>query len=84
MDDEFTLVDQVIARALLRKLPPKQRKALVLRFWHNYTLVEVAKSLRVSWGEADEIMKSALLALKDECMKQPRFSRALRNMPVLL
>jgi DNA-directed RNA polymerase specialized sigma24 family protein len=79
MCTEFTLDDKVIARSLLRDLPPKQRKALVLRFWHNYTLFEVAKALRITWSEADKIVKGALVQMKDECLSQPRFSRVLNH-----
>ena len=75
---EFSTEDQLIARSLLKKLPPRQKKALVLRFWYNYSIFEVAKSLRLSWGEADSLIKDALMSLKKDCMKQPRFSRALK------
>ncbi len=78
MFSEFSAEDQVIARSLLKKLPPRQKKAIVLRFWHNYSVFEIAKSLRVSWGEADSLLKDALISLKKDCMKQPRFSRALK------
>ena len=78
MTSEFSIEDQAIARSLLRKLPPKQRKVMVLRFWHNYSIFEIAKALRITWGEADKIIKEVLLNLKKECMKQPRFSRALK------
>lgn len=78
MTSEFSTEDQIIARSLLRRLPPKQRKAVILRFWHNYSIFEIAKALRVTWGEADKIIKDALLNLKKDCMKQPRFSRALK------
>ena len=75
---EFSTEDQLIARSLLKKLPPRQKKALVLRFWYNYSIFEVAKSLRLSWGETDSLIKDALMSLKKDCMRQPRFSRALK------
>ena len=75
MELEFTLEDKIIARSMLRKLPPKQRKALVLRFWHNYTSFEVAKALRVTWGEGETIVTEAIKTLKEEISGQPRFSR---------
>ena len=78
MFSKFTEEDQVTARSLLKKLPPKQKKAIVLRFWHNYSVFEIARSLRVTWGEADSLIKDALLKMKKDCMKQPRFSRALK------
>jgi DNA-directed RNA polymerase specialized sigma24 family protein len=78
MFSEFTQEDQVIARSLLKRLPPKQKKAIVLRFWHNYSIFEIAKSLRLTWGETDSLIKDALLKMKKDCMKQPRFSRAVK------
>lgn len=78
MAAKFSVEDQIIARSLSRKLRPRQRKAIILRFWHEYTIFEVAKSLRVSWEEADKTIKVALAKLKQECMAQPHFSRALK------
>lgn len=78
MSAKFSVEDQIIARSLSRKLRPRQRKAIILRFWHDYTIFEVAKSLRVSWEKADEIIKEALVKLKHECVEQPHFSKTLK------
>lgn len=78
MPAKFSVEDQIIARSLSRKLRPRQKKAIVLRFWHDYSIFEVAKSLRVSWEEADKTIKDALAKLKQECMEQPHFSRTLK------
>lgn len=78
MFSDFSAEDQVIVRSLLKRLPSKQKKAIVLRFWHNYSIFEIAKSLRVSWGEADVLLKDAMISLKKDCIRHPRFSRALR------
>lgn len=75
---EFSGTDRAIARALLKRLPPAQRKAVVLRFWHNYSVFEIAKALRVSWGEADSLLREALCKLKKDCIRQPHFSRSKR------
>ncbi len=78
MPAKFSVEDQIIARSLSRKLRPRQRKAIVLRFWYEYSIFEVAKSLRVSWEDADRTIKDALAKLKQDCMEQPHFSRALK------
>lgn len=76
MEALFSSRDHVIARSLMKQLPPKQRKAVVLRFWHNYSIFEIAKSLRVTWVEADKILSKALVKMKRECVKQPHFSKS--------
>ena len=82
MPVKFSIEDQIIARLLSRNLPPKQRKAIVLRFWYDYSIFEIAKSLRMSWEEADRTLKNALAKLKKDCMEQPRFSKAFK-LPVV-
>lgn len=77
MTVKFSVEDQVIARSLSRKLRPRQRKAIVLRFWHNYTIFEVAKTLGLTWEQADRTIKDALTKLKRECVEQPHFSIAV-------
>ena len=77
MTVKFSVEDQIIARSLSRKLRPRQRKAIVLRFWHDYSIFEIAGLLGVSWDEADRMIKDALGKLKRGCMAQPHFSRGV-------
>jgi len=72
---KFTEIDYGIVRALLRKLPAKQRYAITLKFWNEYSIDEIAKTLRISWHEANEIIEDGLSRLKDACMLQPAFSK---------
>ena len=74
---KFSNVDQAIIRSSLRKLPCKYRKAIILRFWYEYSIFEVAKFLRINWIEADFIIEEALIELKISCLSQPSFSIAL-------
>ena len=78
MAAKFSVEDQIIARSLSRKLKPKQRQAVMLRFWHDCSIFEIAKYLGVTWDEADRLIKAALDKLKQQCMAQPHFSRALQ------
>lgn len=73
---EFSTADQIVARSILKRLPPAQKKAVVLRFWHNYSIFEIAKALRISWSEADSLLRAALLKMKKDCLGQPQFSRS--------
>ena len=74
---KFSVEDRVIARSLSRKLKPKQRQAVLMRFWHDCSIFEIAKSLGVTWDEADRMIKDALARLKQGCMAQPHFSRGV-------
>lgn len=78
MSVKFSVEDQVIAKSLSEKLCPRQQKAIILRFWHDSSIFEVAKSLGVTWEEADRIIKGALAKLKQGCVEQPHFSKALK------
>lgn len=73
----FSVEDQIIARSLSRKLKPKQRQAVMLRFWHDCSIFEIAKSLGVSWDEADKIIRDALARLKEQCLAHPHFSKTM-------
>ena len=77
MAAKFSVEDQIIARSLSRKLLPKQRQAVMLRFWHDCSIFEIARSLGVTWDEADRMIKDALSKLKQGCMAQPHFSRGV-------
>ena len=77
MAAKFSVEDQIIARSLSRKLRSRQRQAVVLRFWHDCSIFEIAKSLGVTWDEADRAIKDALAKLKQECVAQPHFSRVV-------
>ena len=75
---KFSVEDQIIARSLSRKLRPKQRQAVMLRFWHDCSIFEIAKFLGVTWDEADKIISDALARLKEQCLAHSRFSRAMQ------
>jgi RNA polymerase sigma-70 factor (ECF subfamily) len=50
--------------AELRRLPPKQSAALVLRFYHGYTNREIAAALRVSERTVGQRIAKALAVLR--------------------
>ena len=74
---KFSVEDQIIARSLSRKLKPKQRRAVLMRFWHDCSIFEIARSLGISWDEADRMIKDALGKLKQGCTAQPHFSKGV-------
>ena len=71
----FTELDKKIAVAMLRKLPVKQKKALVMRFWLGFQVEEVASRLRMTWAEADQLISNGLDQLRSMCMVQPKFRK---------
>ena len=58
--------NQIIIRSLLRQLPEKQKKAIILRFWEDQSIDEIARTLKISWDDADELIEKGLLILKKE------------------
>jgi RNA polymerase sigma factor (sigma-70 family) len=51
--------------ALVRRLPPKQRAALILRKYHGFGYDEIGKSLNASEADARAMTHSALRTLVD-------------------
>lgn len=70
--------DAWVLKTLINQLPPKQRRAITLRFWGQQSIFEIAAAMRVTWGEADELLNVAIQNLKKECMNHPRLMRGAR------
>lgn len=49
----------------LTSLSPPAQKAINLRFWENYTIEEIANVLRISWDNADQLIESSLIELRE-------------------
>lgn len=63
-DEEETLLRQLLLEQLLRDLEPKERKLIVLRFFHDRTQTQVAKELGMSQVQVSRLEKKILLSLK--------------------
>ena len=63
---KFSSGNQMIIRSLLRKLPKQQKKAIILRFWEDQSIDEIAGTLKISWDDANELIENGLLLLKKE------------------
>jgi RNA polymerase sigma factor (sigma-70 family) len=69
VDDEVT--DHISLGAALRALPPKQRAAVVLRFYEGLSVAECAEHLQVSTGTIKSQTSDALSSLR-RAMEAPR------------
>ena len=56
-----------------KKLNPDQRQAVVLRFWEPFSIAEVADHMRITWDQADRLIDSAVLKIREI------FNERLRN-----
>lgn len=73
--NDFTELDKGLVIALLRKLPPRHKSVMTLKFWENYDSFQIASALRMSYAEVVEVMQESLNILKSACLLQPSFSR---------
>jgi RNA polymerase sigma factor (sigma-70 family) len=58
------IADRDHAGRLLRGLPPRQRAALVLRYWADYSDAQVAEALGVPLGTAKSLLRRGLKRLE--------------------
>jgi RNA polymerase sigma-70 factor (sigma-E family) len=63
--------DTEVLRAALAQVPPRQRAAVVLRYWSEYSVAETAAILRCSEGNVKSQTARGLAALR-AAMSQPR------------
>jgi RNA polymerase sigma-70 factor (sigma-E family) len=60
----FALLDRSAVIAALRKLPPRQREALVLRFYADMSEAQIADAMRISRGAVKSHTARAMQALR--------------------
>jgi RNA polymerase sigma factor (sigma-70 family) len=66
--DPAELVDM---RRALARLPPRQRAALVLRYYHDYDYAAIGEALGVTAGSAGAVLSRALDRLRAELQEPP-------------
>ena len=71
----FTETDYLVVRRAMDELPLIEKLAIELRFFHNFSIEEISRLLRVGWDEAEDLVESALQILKTQCLSHPDFSR---------
>ena len=63
-DEEETLLRQLLLEQLLSSLEPKERRLIMLRFFHDRTQTQVAEELGMSQVQVSRLEKKILQALK--------------------
>lgn len=63
-DEEEILLRQLLLEQLLSSLGPKERRLIVLRFFHDCTQTQVAQELGMSQVQVSRLEKKILLSLK--------------------
>ena len=64
VNEEISIRDYNTLYKQLLLLSWKQQLVIQLRFWENYSIYQVARELGISWKEADALIDSALLKLR--------------------
>ena len=65
-DEEEVLLRQLLLEQLLGTLGPKERRLIVLRFFHDRTQTQVAQELGMSQVQVSRLEKKILLSLKKQ------------------
>lgn len=75
--NQFTMLDHMIARRALKRMPLFLAEIITMRFWRNYSLLDIAEELGISELDADRLLERGLLEIRNECLQTPAFSRSI-------
>ena len=53
-----------VIRSMVSRLPDNKREAIRLRFWGYQTIDEVAKSLGITWADANRLIDESINDLR--------------------
>jgi DNA-directed RNA polymerase specialized sigma24 family protein len=63
-EKKYSKEEKEIVRAAVKELQGVRKIAIYLRFWENLTIAEVAKTMGLSWAEANILI--------DDCVREIR------------
>lgn len=63
----FDNLDYLAVRRAMDLLPLVEKLVIEMRFFHGFSIQEIARLLRIGWDEADALIDSTLLLLKRHC-----------------
>lgn len=72
----FTNTDYTIVRSAVRRLPGLLAIVIEMRFWQQRTFSEIAMELGVSVNSIESVLPQAMRLLREECLRNPAFSRS--------
>ena len=72
----FQGADYVVVRRAMQNLSRTDQTIVQLRFWHQYSIREIAGYLKLGWEEVHDRLASSLRCLRAVCEAEPGFSRA--------
>lgn len=75
--NQFTAIDHLIVKTAVRRLPTLLSNIMALRFWHNYTVIEIADEIGIPTRVVEDGITNAFRILRRECLMSPAFSRSL-------
>ncbi len=76
----FTKIDYLVVRRALEELPLIEKLVVEMRFFHNFSIEEISRLLRMGWDETATLLESALPMLRRQCQSDPEFSRNLLHL----
>ena len=79
IENIFSDTDHMIVRNAVRRLPGLLSEIMNLRFWQNKTVAEIAEEIGVSMKTVDTAILNACRILREECLRDPIFSRSLHS-----
>lgn len=71
---QFLKKDILILRESMDCLKFYERQILILRYWENFTIEEIAISLEMEWGEVNRSIEDSHQKIKTFCLSFPDFS----------
>lgn len=77
IQNRFTTTDHLIVRTAVKRLPTLLSEVMALRFWQNYSILEIADEIGVSDKIVEIAITQAIRTLREECLICPAFSRSL-------
>ena len=72
----FQSNDYRTIRRAMDELPLIEKLVIEMRFFHNFSISEIARYLRIGWDEADCLIQSVLPILRGSCLAEHGFSRS--------
>ena len=63
----YNTLDCLAVRRAMDRLPLIEKLIIEMRFFHGFSIQEIARLLRMGWDEADALVDSTLLLLRGNC-----------------